>query len=277
MVRKASALLLLVSLFFLSGCVTQKKSSEGSLASGSAPSAASSTSSANHAVTDPYGKPITYYAVNTNFPLYAALKAENIYLYGVIPYGMVLYQDGMGTYFDWPGLTPRAILPELSYLDYDHDGKKELAVTLYVCSGTQLAIMDLHILKIVEPTKDNPYKPEYTDYSLSGDDVDKWMTNKFTGTLSSNKKTINLNFDGKAYQTDNWGAYPEAGEFGGLAFGDIVKFSFDNNGKIHVNIAVGATYEHVAQPHLFGEIHGEVRFTGNSFTLENCTLDIGIT
>lgn len=278
MVKKTFALLLLVCLIFVGGCTT-KKDNENSQAISSSNSIISSTGSANsdvNSVTDPYGNPLVGLENKTNFPLYAALKTDNIYLYGIKPYGMVLYQNNAGTYFDWPGLTPRNILPEMSYLDYDNDGKKELAVTLYVGSGTQYSIMDLHILKIVEPSKDNKdtYKPKYTDYSLLGDDVSKWMTIRFTGTLSADKKTINLNFNGKMYQVDNWTDYPQAGKYNGIGFGDIVKFSFDNNRKIHVRIAVGATYENVAQLHPFGEIDGEVRFTGSGFVLKNCSLNI---
>lgn len=232
-----------------------------------------SSSPPSAAVTDPYGNPITRFESTSNFPLYAALKSENIYLYGVKPYGMVLYQDGTGTYFDWPGLTPRGILPELSYLDYDGDGGRELAVALYVGSGTQLSVMDLHILEIEKPAKDGRHKPGYADHSLLGDDVEEWMTKEFAGALSADGKTIILSFDGETYQADNRTDHPEAGEFQSVVFGDIVEFRLDG-GKISVEIAVGAVYENVAQPRLFGSIRGEVRFDGSGFTLENCALDM---
>lgn len=273
MVKKAFAWFLLVGLFLTSGCVTGK-SIESAPVPNSPSSTTNSTAFANDAVTDPYGNSIVRFGDTTNFPLYAALKYENIYLYGIKPYGMVLYQGGMGTYFDWPGLAPRAILPKLSYLDYDNDGEKELAVALYVCSGTQLSIMDLHILEIVKPAEGDPSKPKYIDYPLLGDDVDKWMTKKFVGTLSDDENTINLNFDGNTYQTKNWTDHPAAGKFKRADFGDIVEFNFDDNGIIHVKIAVGAAYENVGQPHLFGDINGEVRFIGNGFILENCTLSL---
>jgi hypothetical protein len=56
---------------------------------------------------DPYGKRVaSFYDEPSYFPLYAMIKSENIYLYGVLPHGMVLYQNGYGKYFDWPVLAP---------------------------------------------------------------------------------------------------------------------------------------------------------------------------
>ena len=204
------------------------------------------------------------------FPLLAKLETDNIYLYGINPYGYVLYQDGKGTYFDWPGLTPRRVVPTLNYLDFDNDGKKELAVLLYVGSGTEVAVMDLHILKI--DGQEN-LKPEYVDFSLSWFDVDIWFSESISAIQSDDKKVIDVFFNKNCYTVYADGAESEAGPFTGISFGTIVFFEFDDD-TIKTKIVLGLTYENWATPQFFGEVTAEIEFDGNNFSLKNYTLEI---
>lgn len=221
--------------------------------------------------TDPYGNKITGSDDSSNFPLYAMIKSEDIYLYGVKPYGMVLYQNGKGTYFDWPGLMPRRVLPQMMYYDFDNDGNKELAVTLYVGSGTSFAVMDLHILKIEE--KDDYCKPIYTDYSLVCDDVHDWMVEKILTTLSEDKNTFRVDFNGKSYTIDCFDDPKISGAFTGVDFDDLVHFKFEDS-RIKVTIGLGALYENLATPQYFGDIEAYVVFDGESFKLEDYTFTL---
>lgn len=224
--------------------------------------------------TDEYGQPIFDPAANQgykgNFPLYAMLKSENIYLYGVYPYGMVLYQNGNGTYFDWPGLTPRCILPELSYLDYNGDGKKELAVILYCGSGTSVSEMDLHILEINQ--LDNKRgKPTYTDHALLSGDVKKWFTKPITATPLDSDKTFSVIFDGQEYHVVyDYSDQSTYGKFTGITYGNIVEFKFDKS-KIKTDIAIGFTFEKCAEPIYFGSVEATVDFKNNQFSLSDYT------
>ena len=64
--------------------------------------------------------------------LVAELPEDDIYLYGYGDLQRVLLRQGeQRALLDWDYLTPRLILPEMCYVDYDNDGSKELAVVLY--------------------------------------------------------------------------------------------------------------------------------------------------
>jgi hypothetical protein len=219
----------------------------------------------------------------TNFPLYAMIKSEDIYLYGIKPYGMVLYYKGKGTYFDWPGLTPRLVLPEMIYHDFDGDGKKDLAVLLYVGSGTGIAMMDLHILVIEErePEIDSFgniitfdwIKPTYTVYSLLAENIDEWMTEHTTATLSENHKSFDMDFYGNNY-TVNFVIDEISGAFLGVRYDScIVKFDFAGN-NIQATIPVGISYEKRVSLEYFGDIKADVIFDGERITLANYTFSL---
>lgn len=218
--------------------------------------------------TDEFDNEITYRFDKSNFPLYAMIKSEDIYLYGIEPYGMVLYQNGKGTYFDWPGLTPRCILPALSYFDYDGDGKKEVAVTLYWGSGSGVSIMDLHILKIKEPEYDWD-KLIYTDHSLLGGNIEKWFTKKFTAKYSKDKKTIAVHFNGKKYNVENPDVDSEFGTLNGVGYASVVEFDSNEKKEIITTIAIGFFYEKVADAVYFGEVEAKVNFDGKKIHLSD--------
>ena len=235
--------------------------------------------------TDPYGNPITHNGLNdtTNFPLYAMIKSEDIYLYGVKPYGMVLYYKGKGTYFDWPELTPRLVLPELLYYDFDGNGNKDLAVLLYVGSGTGVAMMDLHILVIEEREPEIDFfgniithdwdKPTYTIYSLLAENVDEWMTENITAALAEDNKTFSMEFYGDSY-TVNFDIDKLSGAFSGVRYDScIVKFAFTGN-NIQTTIPVGIAYEKRATLEYFGDIKADVIFDGEKITLTNYTFSL---
>lgn len=84
----------------------------------------------------------------SNLPLIAAIPERDIYLYGIKPRGVILYVEGSGHYFDWDYFTPRFILPQMYIGDFDHDKNEEVAVILYVASGTGISIEELHIVEI---------------------------------------------------------------------------------------------------------------------------------
>ena len=181
------------------------------------------------------------------FPLLAVIESENIELYGVNPYGYVLYQNGRGTYFEWPGLTPRGIAPEMKYFDFDGDGEKELAVILYVASGTGFALMDLHILTI---DQSEDLKPVYTDFALRGGEAQSWLPKDLTVI------------------TDKLQEPSEK-----IGFGDIVYFEFEGD-TIQTTIAIGLWHEGWRVLDFVGEVQAEVTFEGKEFALKNYTFTL---
>lgn len=282
MVQKLKLILSVILLISLCGCSTKMPDSL-SKASGETQSqseysvkttapdstqVSSGTAASSRDETDEYGNPVNYYSLTSPFPLYAMLKSDNIYLYGVNPSGMILYQNGKGTYFDWPGLTPRCILPELSYLDYNGDGKKELAVTVYWGSGTGVSLMDLHILEIKQP---DSYKFVYTDHALLSKDVTKWFTKPISAKLSKDRKSLTVSFDGQdtvvPYDFTDKSVF---GNFIGTAFGEFVEFKFVQS-KIKVDIGIGVSFEKLPEPQYVGTVEATVSFTHNQFSLSDYT------
>ena len=61
--------------------------------------------------TDEFGNHVSQFSSTSRFPLYALIKSENIYLYGMKnsgnSRGMILFLDDQATYFDWPDLAGR--------------------------------------------------------------------------------------------------------------------------------------------------------------------------
>ncbi|MDR1002017.1 MAG: hypothetical protein LBL82_01925 [Oscillospiraceae bacterium] len=209
--------------------------------------------------------------ISKKFPLYASLPEDDFYLYGILPYGMVLYHDGIGQYFDWSGITPRQVMPEMSYYDYDGDGEKELAVTVYWGSGTGVAMMDLHILK-QEPQEEG-FPTRYRDYVLSSEysevdgesDLSKLLNETFPMTLSEDGKTVNFTMDGKPYSTEN----ERDEKLSEIVLSYIVHFFLNDDNSISVMIGIGLKYEQSAMPSVFAYVVADVSFDGENFSLSN--------
>lgn len=229
-------------------------------------------------ITDPYGAPLvnSLLDLQSNFPLVAALPEDDFYLYGIYPYGMVLYHSGQGQYFNWPGLTPRQILPEMSYFDYDGDGEKELAVTLYWGSGTGVAMMDLHILKIDE-SNDSWLSITYHDYAISSlynlKTVDKLLNEKFPFSLEDGGKTVQFTFNGKLYSVQNEYDPKDTGAFQKIAYGSIIEYKIQENHRITVNMAIGFDFKNWAEPMFFADVTADVSFDGKNFKFNNKTIN----
>ena len=210
----------------------------------------------------PHGTVIAGEDDDSDFPLYAYISPENIFLYGVKSGGWILYHNGKSASFDWPGLTPRFILPELLYHDFDGDGKRDLAVILCVGSGSGVSIMDLHILT----NKGTEESPDYADHALLGEDVDEWLDEKISLAPGRNNE-YRLDFCGKSYTVKLDVDLSEIGEVTDVGYGDIVSFSFEG-GRIKTTIAVGASFEGMVLEY-FGDIEADVVFDGKRFKLEN--------
>jgi len=177
---------------------------------------------------------------------------------------------GTDSFFDWPGITPRIILPELLYHDFDGDGTKELAVTLYHGSGTGVAMMDLVILKIEESKRAHWDKPVYTEFMLSAFDIHEWIGVKFSATIAEDQKAFYLDVLGRRYtlSEDMLELALEYPFTGAILFGNIVYFRFEGT-QIRTEIAFGMELEGIAGPAYFGDIEASVTFDGKNLKLED--------
>ncbi|MDR1664134.1 MAG: hypothetical protein LBR83_04330 [Clostridiales bacterium] len=214
----------------------------------------------------------TFESVEMDFPLWAMIEKEDIFLYGIHPYGYVLYQDGYGTYFEWAGLTPSAVTPEMQYVDFDGDGKKEIAVTLYVASGTGFAIMELHVLEI-QAGEDGYPKPEYIDFPLYSFELGDLLPADMAMTQTEDKSVLQFTCGGESTLIETDREEEQTGDFLGMPEGfDIVHFAFDGD-RIKVEIAMGVQYEREGVIYL-GDLTADVVFDGENFALENYSFAI---
>jgi hypothetical protein len=185
---------------------------------------------------------------------------------------MVLYYKGAGLHFDWHGITPRNIFPELLYHDFDGDGAKELAVTLYYASGTGVSLMSLHILRFDE-NENHRLSPTVTEYVLSFDNIDDWLTEPILSTLSADGESFVMEFNGESHMIELLTEYQVHDgttidyTFAGVEPGLIVKFEIEDS-QIKATVALGVMYEESAMPHYFGKITADVVFDGDRLQLE---------
>lgn len=213
----------------------------------------------------------------SNLPLISAISDRNIYLYGIKPNGVILYVEGKGHYFNWHYLTPRFILPEMNIGDYDNDGNDELAIILYVGSGTGCAVEELHIIELSEKEflsedylvsnpkyfKDNFYKSD--DYLNQLNELVKIKTYYKKGELMANISVENRShsISLKPLQSNS-----EIIIVNGISFGDIVDFQAKDK-KLTVQFALGVAIDSFATPAFIGDIYADVNYNAGKFTMSN--------
>lgn len=211
-------------------------------------------------------------------PLIAVLPDRGIYLYGIKTGGVELFMGDTGYYFGWSYLTPRFILPGIQAGDFDSDGTEELAVILYVGSGTGVSIEDLHIVEMdeeSEPSDNQPHKSgsrSFKDYVFNPEDYVSQLrkavgfktytkAGELMGEISAGTivHTVNL----KEYQSKEYGRIGDT-----LFFGSIVRFTAENK-RLAAEFAAGITCESFAAPVYIGVVNADVKYSAGKFILEN--------
>ncbi|TVX95970.1 hypothetical protein [Cohnella terricola] len=78
--------------------------------------------------------------------------------------GVTLQTGDLKRQYEWNYMTPRGIVPRLHVRDYDGDGADELAVILYMGSGTGVSVEELHLIKLDDlrdyALQENEYRPQ---------------------------------------------------------------------------------------------------------------------
>ncbi len=211
------------------------------------------------------------------FPLIAAIPDKNVYLYAIRNHGVILYYNNIGHFYDWNYLTPRFILPLMELADFDSDGKEELAIILYVGSGTGVSIQELHIVEVSEdeiisrdPKDKNyfvPNKEYFKDYIFANyaeqlkNQVKLHTTKKgssLCAEVTVGKKVKSFKLENSEDDIDNKN----------ISLEDIVRFEFEK-GKIKAQFALGALRKSYFGPDFIGEINAEVKYDKGGFLLQN--------
>lgn len=215
-----------------------------------------------------------------HFPLISSIPDRDIYLYG-FSNGVILYVDDSGYYYNWYYLTPRFILPRMHLGDFDGDGTEELAVILYVGSGTGVSVEELHIIKIYEdqvlsrdPSDSNYFeinKDYFTDYQFDNY-IDQLEAVSLLKTYSENDELMgDLTIGDNIYSIslkDLYSNAPNTQVENNVYFGNVVHFKVESNkliGEFVANVATDIS----PVPLPIGTVTAEIQFIDGSFILTN--------
>lgn len=190
------------------------------------------------------------------YPLIARLPEDDIYLYGFsgnyYMKGVVLrYKDKIQT-FPW-SYAARDTLPKMAFKDYDQDGEKELAVSLYNGSGTGVSIEELHILEL---GKDGGW----TDHEFTEGRYERLFEQAASFTDHGGDE-FELQLEGKAYRVkkqDDWSRIKN------MSFINIVAFDLGKEVVMEVSPKI---YPYSGSPVNKGRITAKVGYRDGEFTL----------
>lgn len=210
-------------------------------------------------------------AVSSEPALVASIPERSIYLYG-LDNGVELHTGDLVQQYEWIYSTPRMIEPRLAVKDYDADGHDELAIILYIGSGTGVSVEELHMIEMEEDPELHDHVFKENDYL---DQVYPAITFKpikqaddLTAEVMVGSKKTEVKMT-KDYNHDEFGA-----AYDKLGIRDIVGFSFDENKDIKASFGVGVLFEKIATPQYIGSLNADVSYRDGQFKLSNYEFDI---
>jgi len=176
--------------------------------------------------------------------------------------GVILRVGELQQTFDWLYMTPRAIMPDMMLRDWDGDGKNELAIILYIGSGTGVSVSDLRIIEIEEAGfKDTYFDPDdYVQQVLNVAGFSAFKENeelKGKLTLGDSAHIVSL----KEYDEDEIGKVMDK-----LVIGSISDFSFEED-RIVASFGAGIAVEKFATPIYVGNIEADVAYESGTYQL----------
>ena len=157
-------------------------------------------------------------------PLLAENEADELYLYGIKPDGVILYADGNGHYYDWAYSCADYRQPKIFKGHFDNDKKEDIAVVTYTkCDG--MSVEDLHIITDGDFGADDVYLvDEYEFNSYVAHHIDHSYANH---TITFSLGDVNYSFD----LSENF----ETLVFQKVSYSENVTYEFVD-GEIYVNI-----------------------------------------
>jgi len=198
--------------------------------------------------------------------LLAKLPEEELYLYGILPRGALLYYQGRGTYLDWDHYSPREFYPKMAIGNYDSDATQEIAIALYNKSGTGLSGEELHILEIRPryseyPSSSNePEENAYKDSFPKDEDYEAQLQALISASFDSAAKTLKLKVEGKAYEVDCSADFQDDWVFHGVeGYTNILSYELSDS-EIWVEFGAGYFAKGSAIQNFFGTIRAKVNY-----------------
>ena len=162
----------------------------------------------------------------------ADLRDKNIYLAFAPPFGAVLSVNDTPYFLAWPNarLTQKLILPQLFLYDYDSDDTAELAVILFVGSGTGAFVTELHIVDIYD---------DMSEISITNETIEQLLYHRLSANYNPVTETIAVKLDNQTVDVDTSQIDKEMGKsFRGLDLRSIIQFS-EENGSLKVHLTIG--------------------------------------
>jgi hypothetical protein len=202
----------------------------------------------------------------TSMPVLAVLPDRDISLAFAPPFGAVLSVNGEKYLYAWArgSLTPRAILPKLYVDDFDKDGADELAVILYVNSGTGVAVTELHIVEL---------DAGMADTVVTGATIASLLFHRLSASYDPASETVSVTFDGQTIDVDASRVDKDrTKEFRGLDLESIVYFDADE-GDLSVHISVGLMGFDWVTAFDYADFFADVIYGGSRLSLADCRLE----
>ncbi|WP_281869962.1 copper amine oxidase N-terminal domain-containing protein [Brevibacillus parabrevis] len=126
--------------------------------------------------------------INTDIKMIASIPEEEIYLYALnkdknnnMYKDLIVSMNGVKKVFDWETIAKIEDLPQLHYLDLNHDQKKELVIILSKGHGTGFSSKTIHVV--------NP--ENFTEYHVENP-LDIIKNNVTTKIISDNEVEIKI-------------------------------------------------------------------------------------
>jgi len=197
-------------------------------------------------------------------PIIAELPDRDIALYAAAD-GVVLRIGRHERQFDWISGTPREIMPDMQAADFDADGEDELAVILYIGSGTGVSVEELHVVEFDGEGRMEDHVFAESDYvgqlneRLEFRPPDPDRDGAATGEMVVDSRPYAVNL-----------AEFASGEFGRITdrtvLGSIVHFAAEGR-KLKAEFGVGIVLETFVVPQYIGAIHADVEYRNGRFRL----------
>lgn|GEM_PF-5085227 len=191
-----------------------------------------------------------------------SIPKDNIYLYGCSN-GVILRVKNKFQFFEWNYLTPRLIFPRIGCADYDKDGQKEVAISLYTGSGTGISIERLFLVKT---RKDGTMHATEFDSNQYNAQLSERVVGKYDKTLKMLQFYIDGKKAGKGINLTE--LIMDLGDYDRIVFGEQILFNFINN-KIILEAKPGLVLKDMAAPmyDTMPNISAKVVFKNNKFSL----------
>lgn len=187
--------------------------------------------------------------------------------YGPDMEGLILRVGIQWKYFDIPHLTPRALMPDMAYGDFDGDLDMELAIMPYQASGTEVSIWGL---SVVDFGADGVWR----SLAFSPKDYQAILEQSITCTYHAESNLATFRAGESVLELDLTAlGYPAPGEPVTAGGGSIVSFGVDGD-NLYGSFTIGLSAPNIPAGALVNAVtlSADVVYTGSAFGLNELYL-----